>query len=45
MDTMLLINIDLIETQIEINEVTNKTGVETPVNLPGAEITLLIEDE
>ena len=31
-------NIDLIETQIEINEMTNKTGVETPVNLPNEEV-------
>ena len=23
---------------------TNKTGIETPVNLPGEEITILIED-
>ena len=37
-------NIDLIETQVEINEMTNKTGVETPVSLPGEEITLPIKD-
>ena len=37
-------NIDLIETQIEINEMTNIKGVETPVNLPNEEITLPIED-
>ena len=37
-------NIDPIKTQIEINEMTNKTGIETPVNLPGEEITVLIED-
>ena len=37
-------NIDLIETQIEINEMTNRTGVDTPVNLPSKEITLPIED-
>ena len=37
-------NIDLIETQIQINEMTNKTGVETPVNLPNEEITLPIKD-
>ena len=37
-------NIDLIETQIEINEMTNKTGVETPVNLSNEEIALLIKD-
>ena len=38
-------NIDPIKTQVEINEMTNKTGVETPVNLPSEEITLLIEDK
>ena len=37
-------NIDLIKTQVEINEMTNKTGIETPVNLPSEEIILLIED-
>ena len=37
-------NIDPIKTQVEINEMTNKTGVETPVSLPSEEITLLIED-
>ena len=37
-------NIDPIETQIEINEMTNRKGVETPVNLPNKEITLPIED-
>ena len=37
-------NIDLIETQVEINEMTNKTGVETPVNLPNEEITLPVKD-
>ena len=37
-------NIDPIKTQIEINEVTNKTGIETPFNLPSEEITLPIED-
>ena len=36
-------NIDPIETQIKINEVTNKTGVETPVNLPNEEIILPIK--
>ena len=36
--------IDLIKTQVEINEMTNNTGIETPVNLPSEEITLLIED-
>ena len=38
-------NIDPIETQIEINEVTNKTGVKTPVNLPSEEIILPIKDD
>ena len=38
-------NIDPIETQIEINEVINKTGVETPVNLPNEVITLPIKDD
>ena len=37
-------NIDPIETQIEINEMTNRTGVKTPVDLPNEEITLPIED-
>ena len=37
-------NIDPIKTQVEINEMTNKTGIETPVNLPSEEITLLLED-
>ena len=37
-------SIDLIETQIEINEMTNRKGGETPVNLPDKEITLPIED-
>ena len=37
-------NIDPIKTQVEINEMTNKTGVETPANLPGEEITLPIQD-
>ena len=37
-------NIDPIKTQVEINEMTNTTGVTAPVNLPGQEITLLIED-
>ena len=36
--------IDQIKTQVEINEMTNKMGVETPVNLPRKEITLPIED-
>ena len=37
-------NIDPIKTQVEINEMTNKTGVETPVSLPSEEITLPIGD-
>ena len=37
-------NIDLIKTQIEINEMTNKTGVDTPVSLPSEKITVPIED-
>ena len=37
-------NVDLIKTQVEINEMTNKIGVETPLSLPNEEITLLIED-
>ena len=37
-------NIDPIKTQVEINEMTNKTGIETPVSLPNEEITLPIED-
>ena len=37
-------NIDPIKTQVEIKEMTNKMGVEIPVNLPSEEITLLIED-
>ena len=37
-------NIDPIKTQVEISEMTNKMGVDTPVNLPGEDITLLIED-
>ena len=37
-------NIDPIKTQVEVNEMTNKMEVKTPVNLPGKEITLLIED-
>ena len=37
-------NIDPIKTQVDINEMTNKMGIETPVNLPGEEITLPIED-
>ena len=37
-------NIDPIETQIEINEMTNRKGVETSVNLLNEEITLPIED-
>ena len=38
-------NLDLIETQVEINEMTNRKGVETPVNLPNKERTLPIEDD
>ena len=37
-------NIDPIQMQVEINEMTNKVRVETPINLPGKEITLPIED-
>ena len=37
-------NIDLIETQTEINEMTNKKEGEIPVNLPDEEITLPIEN-
>ena len=37
-------NIDPIETQIEINEMTNRKEGETPVNLPDEEITLPIEN-
>ena len=37
-------NIDPTETQIEINEMTNRKEVETPVNLTNKEITLPIED-
>ena len=37
-------NIDPIETQIEINEITKRKEGETPVNLPDEEITLPIED-
>ena len=37
-------NMDLIETQIEINEMTNRREGETPVNLSDEEITLPIED-
>ena len=37
-------NMDPIKTQVEINEMTYKMGVETPVNLLGEEITLPIED-
>ena len=37
-------NIDPIKTQVEINEMTNKMGIGNPVNLPGEEITLPIED-
>ena len=37
-------NIDPIETQVEINEMTNRKGGEIPVNLPDKEITLPMED-
>ena len=37
-------NIDPIKTQVEINKMTNKMGVTTPVNLPSKDIILLIED-
>ena len=37
-------NIDPIETQIEINEMTNRKGGKTPINLPDEGITLPIED-
>ena len=38
-------NIDPIKTQVEIKKMTNKMGIETPVYLPGEEVTLLIEDD
>ena len=38
-------DIDPIKMQVEINEMTNKMGIETPVNLPSEEITLPIEDD
>ena len=37
-------NIDPIETQTEINKMTNRKEGETPVNLPDEDITLPIED-
>ena len=37
-------NIDPIETQIEINEMTNRKEGETPINLPDEEITSPIEN-
>ena len=37
-------NIDPIKTQVEVNEVTNKVVVTTPVDSPGEDITLPIED-
>ena len=37
-------NIDLIKTQVEVNEMTNKTVVTTSVDLPSEDMTLLIED-
>ena len=33
-----------IKTQVEINKMTNKMGVTTPINLPSEDITLPIED-
>ena len=35
---------DPIKTQVEVNEMTNKMVVTTSVDLPGEDITLLIED-
>ena len=37
-------NIDPIKTQVEVNEMTNKTLVTTSVDLPGKDITLPIGD-
>ena len=37
-------NIDPIKTQVEVNEMTNKMVVTTPVDSPGEDITLPIED-
>ena len=37
-------NIDPIKIQVEINEMTNKMGITTSVNLPSEDITLPIED-
>ena len=37
-------NIDPIKTQVEVNKMTNKMGVTTPVKLPSEDITLPIED-
>ena len=37
-------NIDPIKTQVEVSEVTNKKVVTTPVDSPGEDITLPIED-
>ena len=37
-------NIDPIETQVEINEVTNRRKGETPINLPDEEVILPIGD-
>ena len=37
-------NIDPIKTQVEVNEMTNKTVVTTSVDSPGEDITLPIED-
>ena len=37
-------NIDPIETQVEINEMTNKREGEAPINLPDEEVILPIGD-
>ena len=37
-------NIDLIKTQVEVNEMTNKTVITTSVDSPGEDMTLPIED-
>ena len=42
MVTMHFNNIDPIETQVEINEMTNRKEEEAPVNLPDEEVILLI---
>ena len=38
-------NIDPIETQVEINEMTNRKEGEVPVNLPKEEVILPIEND